>query len=171
MKIFPTTKYLDTEEEMYRRWQRTNHSKKIPISHLRLLVSATAAFPVVGRNNEPDCFSKFIECLYINTHRSFMQQGIIITSLVLFSEPAFPGACEHSCGFGLKLLSHNSEKKNWVKWLIQLWKTLWQYLKKDIDSPFNFFLPCLLRQSFHWLPRTQFSIVNQQLLPVQCELC
>lgn len=40
-----------------------------------------------------------------------MQQGIIITSLVLFSEPAFPGACEHSCGFGLKLLSHNSEKK------------------------------------------------------------
>lgn len=56
VKRLPTTK-LDTEEKNYRRWQRKSYSKKIPISHLSLLVSATAATPVVGRSTEPDCFS------------------------------------------------------------------------------------------------------------------
>lgn len=57
IKIIPTTKCLDTEEEIYMRWQRKNYSKKIPISHLRLLVCATAATLVVGKNTEPVCFS------------------------------------------------------------------------------------------------------------------
>lgn len=57
MKIPPATKCLDTEEEIYRRWQRKNYSKKIPISHFRFLVSATAAAPVVGMNTEGDCCS------------------------------------------------------------------------------------------------------------------
>lgn len=31
MKIPPATKCLDTEEEIYRRWQRKNYSKKFPL--------------------------------------------------------------------------------------------------------------------------------------------
>lgn len=46
----------------------------------------------------------------VNLQSIYTSGMIITTGLVLFSEPALPGACVCSCGFGWELLLHNSEQ-------------------------------------------------------------